>query len=82
MPAVHSAVFSGDVYISYFNLNMSQADVENALSGIPSFDSGAFQNRIPIIVDIKGSGEYAVLNFSNIGGSMWGYRKREEFSGQ
>ncbi|NNE13533.1 MAG: hypothetical protein HKN51_01070 [Saprospiraceae bacterium] len=68
--------------LDYFNLNMSQEDIENAISNATVIDVASFQGIIPIIVDIKGNGEYAVINFSTLGSSTWGYRKTSEFAGE
>ena len=60
---------------------MTQEEVKTAITNAPIIDGSTFQGNIPIVVDIKGSGNYAVINFSTLGSSNWGYRKTSEFAG-
>lgn len=81
-----------EAVFDYFNANVSLSAITAAVDNTEAQDSIVLYNvlpgtdpipfQYPIIADIRGSGEYALISYSNIVGSKWGYRKTSEFAGK
>lgn len=67
--------------LKYFNLNMTTNDILNAIDNGTELNIVSFQGLLPVVIDIRGTGEYAVINLSSQNGVDWGYRKVNETSG-
>lgn len=75
-----------DVDINSLDINLKKATILAALSNREPVDSiavaslgfGTVPFPAPMVVDLRGSGRLVVIDFSNVQGSMVGYRKESE----
>ncbi|MEM8898729.1 MAG: hypothetical protein AAGC85_11520 [Bacteroidota bacterium] len=75
--------------INFFDPNISTAQIVAAIDGLEALSSIVVTNsaanpsviNFPIVANIRGKDVYAVIGFSNVAGSTWGYRKVSEDAG-
>ncbi len=76
--------------IDYFDPNISTQQIVEAIQGLTPSDiliisnpaaNPPIDNQFPIIAKLRGQEVYAIIGFSNLAGTMWGYRKTSEEAG-